>query len=613
MVDIARDPRWGRIAESPGEDPLLAERMAVAMVVGFQGDSLTASDSLAACVKHFAGYGAAEGGRDYNGAQISEALLRNVYLRPFAAALEAGAASVMTGFHEVNGVPATADPFLLRQVLREEWEFRGLVVSDWNSVTEMIAHGFAADAGEAARFSALAGVDLEMISRSFEEHLPELVARGLVPMNTLDQAVRNVLRVKQRLGLFQRPERDDKRDGKLQTASALALAREAARQSLVLVKNRGVLPLSDEQRIAVIGPLAEAPHEQLGTWAFDGRADTTQTPLSALRRRLGDNRVAFAPGLANSRTLSSDGFDAVIAAAESAETILFFGGEEAILSGEAHSRADLRLPGAQEELVQRLADLGKPLVLVVMSGRPNTLEALLESSDAVLIAWHPGTMGGPAIADVLFGDTSPSGRLPVTWPIDAGQIPIYYNHNNTGRPAPDTLQSFMDIPVGAWQSSLSNTSRYLDLGTRPRFPFGYGLTYGQFEYSDLSVSEKTVTREGSVRVTVLLRNVGSRSATEVVQLYSRDPVARLARPVRELRDFQRITLDPGQSQPVSFDLAVSDLAFYDGDGRLGVEPGRIDLFVGPNAQEGESASFEIIAVGDAKSTEVRRKMSDANK
>jgi beta-glucosidase len=381
---------------------------------------------------------------------------------------------------------------------------------------------------------------------------------------------------------------------------------------LVLVKNRGVLPLSDEQRIAVIGPLAEAPHEQLGTWAFDGRADTTQTPLSALRRRLGDNRVAFAPGLANSRTLSSDGFDAAIAAAESAEAILFFGGEEAILSGEAHSRADLRLPGAQEELVQRLADLGKPLVLVVMSGRPNTLEALLESSDAVLIAWHPGTMGGPAIADVLFGDTSPSGRLPVTWPIDAGQIPIYYNHNNTGRPAPDTLQSFMDIPVGAWQSSLSNTSRYLDLGTRPRFPFGYGLTYGQFEYSDLSVSEKTVTREGSVRVTVLLRNVGSRSATEVVQLYSRDPVARLARPVRELRDFQRITLDPGQSQPVSFDLAVSDLAFYDGDGRLGVEPGRIDLFVGPNAQEGESASFEIIAVGDAKSTEVRRKMSDAN-
>ena len=610
MADITRDPRWGRIAESPGEDPFLAEQLTVAMVRGFQGDDLTRRDALAACAKHFAAYGAAEGGRDYNTVDLSGASLHNVYLRPFRAAVDAGAQTFMTAFNELNGVPATAHPYLLRTLLRDTWGFDGFVVSDWESVTEMIAHGFCGDAACAAERSANAGLDLEMTSRAFEEHLAEQVTSGAVDVATVDAAVRNLLRVKLRLGLFEDSSRNPAGEAAIRTPEALEMARETARQSLVLLRNASVgdrpaLPLTNDlPRLAVIGPLADAPHEQLGTWTYDGQSEETVTVVDALRQRFGGDRVRFAPALSHSRSTDTDDFERALAAARAADATVVVAGEEAILSGEAHSRADLRLPGAQEDLIHALADTlegtGKPLILVVLSGRPNTFANVLERVDALLIGWHPGSEGGPAIADVLFGDASPSGRLPVTWPKSAGQIPIHYNHKNTGRPAPDELIAFEDIPVGAWQSSLSNTSHYLDLGKEPQFPFGFGLGYSTFAYSDLVVGTEAIDFEGgvgfedSVEITATVTNTGDRRASEVAQLYSRDPVASLTRPVRELRGFERITLEPGEATTVRFTLRATDLAFFDNQGQQVLEPGTIQVWVGPHAREGLEGQFEIV-------------------
>jgi len=606
MLDVARDARWGRIAESPGEDPYLASLLAAAMVRGFQGEDLSAPTSLAACAKHYAGYGAAEGGRDYDTAYLPEPLLRNVYLRPFAAAAEAGVASFMSAFNEVNGVPATAHPFLLRTVLRDEWRAEGFVVSDWNSIVEMIALGYSADARHAAAQAAGAGVDMEMTSQAYEEHLAELVDAGEVPLAAVDDAVRRVLRAKLRLGLFERPQRDAGRDGVVLSAPFLEAAREAARQSVVLLENDGgLLPLAaDVGRVAVIGPLADAPHEQLGTWTFDGRKEDAVTPRAALEEKLGD-RMTFAPGLATSRTRTREGFAAARAAAADADVVLFFGGEEAILSGEAHSRADLRLPGAQEALIAELAAMapsggiggggtGKPIVLVILAGRPITIADVLPNVDAVLMAWHGGTMGGPALVDLLFGAYSPSGRLPVTWPKAAGQIPTYYNHKNTGRPASDDkIVLIDDIPVEAWQSSLANTSHYLDLGRRPQYPFGYGLTYTSFDYRELEVTPKEVPMGGEVEVSATVANRGLREGTEVVQLYVRDLVGSLTRPVRELKGFERVTLAPGEERRVRFRLSTDDLAFYNGDGELVTEPGAFRVWIGWNAEAGLEDGFEV--------------------
>ncbi len=621
MLDIARDSRWGRIAESPGEDPFLAERIAEAAVRGFQGEDPTSATSLAACAKHFAAYGAAEGGRDYNSAFVSEAQMRNVYLRPFDAAVEAGALTIMTGFNELNGVPVTADPWLLTDVLRGEWGFDGFVVSDWESVTEMIAHGFSRDPEHAAAQAMQAGTDMEMTSRAYEAHLVELVRSGQVPEAALDRAVAAILRVKMKLGLFDHPWRDATRDDVLLAPEYLEEARKAARQSLVLLKNQDLLPLNPEiSKVAVVGPLADAPHEQLGTWTFDGKKENSVTPVTALRDRLGGDRVIFAPALEYSRDRSTEGFAAARAAAEQADVVLFFGGEEAILSGEAHSRADLRMPGVQEALLAELAQLDKPIVLVLMAGRPLDVEAVLEEVDALMMAWHPGTMGGPAIVDVLFGDHGPQGRLPVTWPKAAGQEPIYYNHKNTGRPAPapDEEQPlpFDEIPVGAWQSSLSNTSRYLDLGSRPRFPFGFGLTYTTFEYrglkagarhlsegaetgarqiSDGTASAVQLTPDDVLTVEVEVANTGSRPGTEVVQLYTRDLVGSLTRPVRELKGFQSVALKPGESQKVQFELPASALAFYNHKGESVLEAGAFEVWVGAHAEDARLGQrFELV-------------------
>ncbi len=596
MVDVTRDPRWGRIAESFGEDPFLSSVLAAAMVRGFQGEDLTAATSLAACVKHFAGYGAAEGGRDYNTVYLPEPLLRDVYLPPFEAAVNAGAATFMSAFNDLNGIPATAHEQLLSTILRDEWQFRGFVVSDWNSVTEMIAHGYSADEAQAAVQAATAGLDMEMVSRAYEARLPEAVRNGVVPMAALDDAVRNVLRVKMALGLFDAPHRDASRRAEdvLLAPSHLEAARAAARQTAVLLENRdGVLPLAaDVAKVAVVGPLADAPHEQLGTWTFDGKKENTRTPLAALTAKLG-GRVVYAPGLETSRTKSRDGFAAARAAADAAEVVLFFGGEEAILSGEAHSRADLRLPGAQQDLISELDAAGKPIVLVILAGRPISLGEILNRVDAVLIAWHPGTMGGPALVDLLFGDASPSGRLPVTWPKAAGQVPIYYNHKNTGRPPPEELIAFDDIPVGAWQSSLSNTSHYLDLGARPQYPFGYGLTYSSFAYRDLEVGPAAVAMGGTVEVSATVANTGERVATEVVQLYVRDLVGSLTRPVRELKGFERVTLAPSEERRVRFRLHTDDLAFHDRHSQRVTESGAFRVWIGPHAAEGLEGGFEV--------------------
>ena len=611
MVDVTRDPRWGRIAESFGEDPFLASQMAAAMVRGYQGPSLDDPTAVAACVKHFAAYGAAEGGRDYGTVSISETELRNVYLPPFHAAVRAGAASLMTAFNEVDGIPATAHRRLLTEILEGEWGFDGFVVSDWNAVSEMIAHGTAADLREAARQAALAGLDMEMTSDGFARHLAELVRAGEVPETVVDAAVLRVLRVKLRLGLFERPyRRPVEEPGRLDPAS-VELARRLALQSIVLLRNeereaqppgaggaaspaRPVLPLPETVRgVAVVGPLADAPHEQLGTWAFDGRKEDAVTPLAALREALGAERVAFAPGLAHSRSTSREGFAEALAAAGAAEVVLFFGGEEAILSGEAHSRAEIDLPGAQPELIHALAATGKPIVLVVLAGRPLTLRGVLDQVDAVLMAWHPGVQGGPALADLLLGRESPSGRLPVTWPKAVGQIPIYYNHKRTGRPpSPERMIPFEEIPVGAWQSSLANTSHYLDLGMDPEFPFGFGLTYSTFRYSDLAVTPAVAVPGEPIRVAATITNAGTRAATEVVQLYVRDVVGSRTRPVRELEGFRRVELPPGGSVRVELELGPEALAFFDGEAWR-TEPGDFEVWLAPDAASGLRGTFRI--------------------
>src|SRR5579884_1464179 len=426
MIDIARDPRWGRVAESFGEDPYLTGVLGAAMVRGFQGDSLDSADSLAACAKHYAGYGAAEAGRDYNSAWIPEILLRDVYLPPFKAAREAGVASFMTAFNTVNAVPATANRYLLADILRREWAFGGLVVTDYEAVTNLIAHGFARDAGDAARRAILAGAEMEMVSTAYYDHLKSLVASKQVPMSAIDNAVRDILRLKFQLGLF---DGRAQRTGAVQpTPESLALAERAAEESAVLLQNKGAaLPLPKSiRKLAVIGPLADSPVDQMGTWVMDGRASDVRTPLRALREMLGGGRVIYAPALKNSRDNSHDGFAAAIDAARQSDAVALFLGEEQSLSGEARSRAFLNLPGAQEALVDELAKTGKKIVVVILAGRPLTFHETASKVDAILYAWHPGTMGGPAVARLLFGDASPSGKLTITFPRTVGQIPIYY-------------------------------------------------------------------------------------------------------------------------------------------------------------------------------------------
>lgn len=595
MVDIARDARWGRIAESPGEDPLLASRLGVAYVKGFQGNDPSVPGQILACVKHFAAYGAAEGGRDYNTVSMSESLLRNIYLKPFEAAAKSGAASFMTSFNDLNGVPASGNTFLLKNILRDEWKYDGFVVSDWNSVTEMIPHGYAADEKDAAFKSASAGLDMEMTSLSYANHLKTLIKANKISEKQLDEMVRNILRIKFRAGVFENPYFKDREKFSLLNADALQTSRTSASKSCVLLKNeKQILPLKANQKIAIIGPLADASREQLGTWIFDGKKEDSQTPLKALQNSFGENNVFYASGLSHSRSLSEEGFASAIKEAEKADVILFFAGEEAILSGEAHSRANINLPGLQEKLIAELQKTGKPIVVVLMAGRPITLGAVLPKVNALIMAWHPGTMAGPAISDILLGAVNPSGKLPVTWPKEVGQIPIYYNHPNTGRPAdPKTFVAIQDIPIEAWQSSLGNNSHYLDAGYEPQFPFGFGLSYTTFSYDNLKIEKKTLKNDEKLMVSATITNTGNNTGTETVQLYVRDMVGSIVRPVRELKDFVQIELKSQESKTVQFSIPVSDLAFYNDKMELKVEPGDFKFWISSHAENGLEGDFKV--------------------
>ena len=584
MLDIARDPRWGRVAEGSGEDPYLDALMGAAMVRGYQ------SEGLAACVKHFVGYGAAEGGRDYNSTGLTERALRNVFFPAFKQTIDAGAMTLMTSFNDNDGIPSTGNKWLLTDILRDEWKFDGMVVTDWNSSGEMVAHGFASDLKHATELSLDAGVDMDMMSYGFISFIEELVKEGKIKESRIDDAVRNILRLKFRLGLFDNPYVDETAVSAYSETS-LEAARKAAVESAILLKNDGVLPLKPGKTILVTGPLADAPYEQLGTWAFDGQPEHTVTPLTAL---CDVYSVIYEPGLAYSRDNSTAGIVRARAAAARADAIVVVVGEEAILSGEAHSLSSLDLQGAQSELIAAMKSTGKPVVTVVQAGRPLTIEGDLAHSDAMLYCFHPGTMGGPALADLLSGAAVPSGKTPMTFLRTAGQAPMYYNHNNTGRPNTGTETLLADIPLEAGQTSLGCTSYYLDSGYGPLFPFGYGLSYTTFEYRNIELSATSFGTSDTIRVSYDLCNTGDCDGTEVAQLYVRDLVGSVTRPVKELKRFERVFLQAGQTKHLTFELPVADLAFWNADMQFTVEPGAFQLWVAGNSADGEPLSFNVL-------------------
>lgn len=600
MIDISRDPRWGRIAESFGECVLLTSKLGVAMVEGFQGDQLSAAGSIAACAKHFAGYGAVESGRDYATTNIPETKLRNVYLRPFKAAVDAGVMTLMTSFSDVNGIPASANEFLLRQVLRDEWGFDGFVVSDWDSVRQLQIHGLTENDKESAFEAARAGVDMEMQGDAYANNLAELLDEGRIGIDTIDRAVTNIIRVKIRLGLFEESFTDPEKLPPIANEHALATARKAALQSVVMLKNdRAVLPLSvDELKsVAIIGPLADAPYQQLGTWIFDGDVNLSITPMHAIHSLVGhDIDVRYVRAMENSRSRATEAFDDAVEIAASSDVAILFLGEESILSGEAHSRADINLPGDQAELVRRIRQTGKPVIAVILAGRPLTLTNIVDQVDAILYAWHPGTMGGPAIADLLFGIESPSGKLPVTFPRLVGQIPIYYSQKNSGKPpSHDTVVHIDDIHTRAPQTSLGMSAFHLDTHFTPLFAFGHGLSYATFDYQNIRASAQEISMGDTVTISVELTNTGKVAADEVVQLYVRDLVASVTRPVRELKGFRRLRLEPGQTVSVNFDLHTDDVAFYGRNMQLTTEPGVFHVWIGGSSEAQMRTEFRIVA------------------
>jgi beta-glucosidase len=502
----------------------------------------------------------------------------------------------MSGFNDLNGVPASGNKFLFRQILREEWNFDGFVVSDWASITEMIAHGFAADEKEAAYKAIGAGIDMEMFTSSYKNNLNSLIEEGKVNESLLDEAIYRILKVKFDLGLFDNPYVKEEDQNKFALPEYLEAAKLAATQSMVLLKNQNnTLPIMPAgKKVALIGPMAHQKYEQLGTWIFDGDKELSVTPLEALRAELGEKNVLFAEGLAYSRSRDKSNFAAAVKAAKQADVVVICMGEEAIISGEAHCRASLDFPGAQKELLEAIAQTGKPIVMVVMAGRPLALGEEIKLADAVLYSFHPGTMGGAALADLLLGKAVPSGKLPVTFPKAAGQIPFYYNHKNTGRPANhDSWKYIDDIPLNTYQTSLGNESHYLDLGYTPLYAFGYGLSYTSFEYENLKLKADKIALGEEIVASVTLKNTGKYAADEVVQLYVRDIVGSVTRPVKELKGFKRVHLNPGESTDITFQLSTDDLAFYNIDMEKVTEPGDFHLWIGGSSDAKLQVSFTI--------------------
>ena len=598
MVDITRDPRWGRIAESLGEDPVLASILGNAMIKGFQGEDLSRPDSIAACAKHYAGYGYSEAGRDYTYVNISENELRNVVLPPFKAAADTGVATFMTAFSDLNGIPASGNEFLMKKILREEWNYKGFVVSDWDSIVELITHGFSENEKEAAYEAINAGVDMEMVSQTYQNNLEELINEGRIAIDQIDQCVLNILKVKFDLGLFESQKKEAIEFPKKGNDDFLAVAKQAAIESLVLLKNDyNKLPLQLEniQDIAIIGPLADNGFEQMGTWVFDGKEEWCQTPLQAIRELVGEHaNIHVAQGLETTRTKNRDGFAEALAIAEKSDTVIFFMGEEAILSGEAHCRADINLPGYQNELLEEISKLGKSTILVILAGRPLTLETTQHYVNALLYAWHPGTMGGPAIADVLFGKAVPSGKLPVTFPKMVGQIPIYYNQRNSGRPASNRSFIHIDnIPTRAPQTSIGNTAFHMDAGFEPLYPFGFGLSYAHFNYNHIWLSAEVIEMGETIQVFAELVNTSSIDAIEIAQLYIRDLVGSVTRPIKELKRFQRVHLHAGETKTITFQLHTDDLAFYNREMKKNTESGQFEVWIGGDSNTQMKTSFWV--------------------
>jgi beta-glucosidase len=601
MVDIARDARWGRIVEGAGEDPYLGSLFAKARVRGFQGDDLSANNTIAACAKHFAAYGAAEGGRDYNTADISERTLREIYLPPFKAAVDAGAQTLMTSFNEIAGVPSSINKQLLTDILRKEWKFNGFVVSDWESIDEVVLHGAAKNYEEAAQKAITAGLDMDMEGESYPKFLTKLVQEKKVSEETLNQAVRNILRVKFKLGLFENPFKyiDEAREKEtMLKPEHRALAREVATKSIVLLKNENnLLPLSKSLKtVAVVGALAESKRDMLGEWEMVGMPDDVITPLDAIQSTLKNASVLYAKGY----PLPSPAWKKIkgeakepteaelmalrneaLAIAKRADVILAVVGETADITAEAHSRADIGLPKAQEDLLKELHKLGKPIVMILTNGRPLTIAWESEHLPAILCAWHLGVEAGNAIADIIFGDAIPTGKLTVTFPRSVGQIPIYYNHKNTGRPS---------LPTNADDRY---KSKYVDLPDSPLYPFGYGLSYTTFEYSDLKLSKTEIGKSETLTVSVTVKNTGKRKGIETAQLYIRQLVGTFTRPVRELKGFQKVELDAGEAKTIAFKIGKDELATLDKNFKPIVEAGQFEIYVGSDSEARLKETFTV--------------------
>lgn len=598
MIDISRDPRWGRIAESLGEDPYLCKILATSMVKGLQGQCLSDTNSIAACAKHFAGYGASEGGKDYNTTNIPENELRNVYLPPFKAIADSGVATFMASFSDLNGVPATGNDWLLTDVLRDEWNYPGPVVSDWEAVPQLITHGFAFDSYDAASKACSAGIDIEMASDCYLKHLKRLLSNNVISIEKIDSIVKRILTLKFNLGLFESAITSPNQQSSILNPHHLSIAKEAAIKSCVLLKNDNqILPIDKSaiNTLAVIGPLADDGYEQMGTWAFDGNADQSYTCLNALKKHAKNSfNTNYAVGIETTRCNHHDGFAKAIDTAKNADIALMILGEEAILSGEAHCRASIDLPGAQEQLINAVHKTGTPIILVIMAGRPITLEKIISKVDAILFAWHLGTMAGPAITDLLFGVENPSGKLPVTFPRTVGQIPLYYAQKNSGRPPSEKKFINIDmIKVRAPQTSFGMAATYLDTHFSPLFPFGYGLSYSQFCYTNIKLNNSVITMGGWVEISATVSNVGNYHAQEVVQLYIRDLVGSVTRPIKELKGFKRIYLESGKDIVVKFKLHTDELSFYNRQMEYKPEAGLFHVWIGGDSSTALKTKFEV--------------------
>jgi beta-glucosidase len=592
MADLSRDSRWGRIVEGFGEDPHLGSVLTAARVEGFR------QGGLATAAKHFAGYGAPQGGRDYDTTYIPPAEMYDTYLPPFRAAVKAGSASFMAAFNALNGVPSTANPWLLTDVLRNQWGFDGFVTSDWAGIEELLGHGIAKDGAEAARKAILAGVDMDMMGQLYIDHLPGEVRSGRVPESVVDESVRRILRTKMRLGLFERPDTDPARvDSIFPSAETRKVAREVARETLVLLQNRdNVLPVAQGVRsVAVVGPLADAPHDQLGPHAARGHKEDSVTVLQGIRQRAASAGITVnhAPAC-DLFCRNTDGLQAAVDAAKSSDLVIAVFGEPQELSGEAASRTRLTLNGRQAEVLEALAATGKPVALVIIAGRPMELGQLADKIPSIVMAWYPGTEGGPAVADVLFGDTNPSGKLPLSWFRTVGQLPYYYNRLPSGRP------------------TLANnrfTLQYIDEAITPLYPFGWGLSYTSFAYKDAAIAKPRLGAGDVLEVSVDLANTGARDGQEVAQLYTRDPVATRSRPLRELKAFEKVALKPGETKRITLRVTVEELGFHLDDGTYLVEAGDIEVFAGGSSQAEAIGKAEIIETIRIPPTERRASIS----